>query len=139
MLRDMLQREGLMVRRKPVGTLMRRMGITALYRRPGTRKRHPGTRCTRIRNRHVTIERANQIWALDTTYVPMARGFVYLTAVIDWASRMVLAHRVAITLEAGHAFEVLTDAFNRYGTPDIANTDQGSQFTATSVYRLLIF
>ena len=78
----------------------------------------------------LTIDRANQVWALDTTYVPMARGFVYLTAVSDWASRKVLAHRVAVTLEACHAVEVLTEAFKRYGAPDIVNTDQGSQFTA---------
>ena len=70
-----------------------------------------------------TLSAANQVWALDTTYVPMARGFVYLTAVIDWASRTVLAHRVAITLEACHAVGVLTEALNRYGAPDIVNTD----------------
>ncbi|VWD53210.1 putative transposase [Burkholderia lata] len=76
------------------------------------------------------IERANQVWALDTTYIPMARGFVYLTAVVDWASRKVLSHRLAITLEAVHAVEALEEAFARYGLSDIVNTDQGSQFTA---------
>ena len=131
MLRDLLQREGVMVGRKHVRTLMRRMGIEALYRRPGTSKRHPGHTIYPYLLRDLTIDRTNQVWALDTTYVPMARGFVYLTAVIDWASRKVLAHRVAITLEACHAVEVLTEAFNRYGTPGIVNTDQGSQFTAT--------
>lgn len=78
----------------------------------------------------VKIDRANQVFALDTTYIPMARGFVYLTAVVDWASRKILAHRVAITLEAAHAVEALEEAFTRYGLPDIVNTDQGSQFTA---------
>ncbi len=131
LLRDMLQREGVAVGRKHVRTLMRRMGIEALYRRPATSKRHPGHAIYPYLLRHMTIDRANQVWALDTTYVPMARGFVYLTAVIDWASRKVLAHRVAVTLEACHAVEVLTEAFNRYGAPDIVNTDQGSQFTAT--------
>ncbi|WWE77978.1 DDE-type integrase/transposase/recombinase [Burkholderia gladioli] len=76
------------------------------------------------------IDRANQVFALDTTYMPMARGFVYLTAVVDWASRKILAHRVAITLEAAHAVEALEEAFARYGLPDIVNPDQGSQFTA---------
>ena len=80
--------------------------------------------------RGLLIERSNQVWALDTTYIPMAKGFVYLTAVVDWASRKVLASKVAITLEACHAVDVLQDAFNRYGTPEIVNTDQGSQFTA---------
>jgi putative transposase len=80
--------------------------------------------------RKLTINRANQVWALDTTYIPMAKGFVYLTAVMDWASRKVLASRVAITLEACHAVDVLHKAFTRHGTPEIVNTDQGSQITA---------
>ena len=76
-------------------------------------------------------DRANQVFARDTTYIPMARGFVYLTAVVDWASRKVLAHRVAFTMEATHAVEALEEAFARYGLPHIVNTDQGSQFTAS--------
>ncbi|MBC8642040.1 transposase family protein [Caballeronia sp. EK] len=80
----------------------------------------------------MTINRAHQVWALDTSYRPMAQGFVYLTAVVDWASRKVLAHRVAITLEAIHALEVLEEGFAKYGQPEIVNTDQGSQFTATA-------
>ena len=130
MLRDALNREGFAVGRKHVATLMKRMGIEALYRKPGTSKKHPGHTIYPYLLRHLAIERANQVWALDTTYIPMARGFVYLTAVIDWASRKVLAHRVAITLEACHAVEVLMEAFACHGTPDIVNTDQGSQFTA---------
>ncbi len=137
LLRDMLRREGVRVGREHVRTLMGRMGIEALYRRPGTSKRHPGHTICPYLLRHLAIDRAHQVWALDTTYVPMARGFVYLTAVIDWASRKVLAHRVAITLEACHAVEVLTEAFTRYGAPDIVNTDQGSQFTAAAFIDLV--
>jgi len=80
--------------------------------------------------RTLVIEEANQVWALDTTYIPMAKGFVYLTAVVDWASRKVLSSKVAITLESCHAVDVLQEAFTRHGSPEIVNTDQGSQFTA---------
>lgn len=80
----------------------------------------------------------SKVWALDTTYVPMARGFVYLTAVVDWASRRVLAHRVAITLEAEHAVAVLEEAFARYGQPEIVNTDQGSQFTSDAFTEMVL-
>lgn len=130
MLRDQLNREGLDVGRKHIGTLMKRMGIEALYRKPGTSKKHPGHEVYPYLLRRLTINRSNQVWALDTTYIPMAKGFVYLTAVVDWASRRVLAAKVAITLETCHAVNVLQEAFNRYGRPEIVNTDQGSQFTA---------
>ncbi len=130
MLRDILRREGFAIGRRHVATLMRRMGLEAIYRKPRTSDRHPGHKVYPYLLRDVVIERVNQVWALDTTYVPMARGFVYLTAVIDVASRCVLAHRVATTLEACHAVEALEQAFARYGTPEIFNTDQGSQFTA---------
>ena len=126
MLRDQLNREG----RKHVGTLMKRMGIEALYRKPGTSKKHPGHEIYPYLLRGLAINRANQVWALDTTCIPMAKGFVYLTAVLDWASRRVLAAKVAITLEACHAVDVLQEAFSRHGRPEIVNTDQGSQFTA---------
>ena len=109
---------------------MKRMGISALYRKPGTSAKHPGHTIYPYLLRGMKIERANQVWALDNTYIPMAKGFVYLTAVIDVASRRALAWRVAITLEAFHAAEVLEQAFTRFGTPEIVNTDQGSQFTA---------
>ena len=109
---------------------MQRMGIEALCPQPGTSQRHPGHKVYPYLLRKLTITRANQVWALDTTYCRMARGFVYLTAVVDVASRKVLAHQVAITMEACHAVEVLEQAFARYGTPEIVNTDQGSQFTA---------
>ena len=130
MLRDQLTRSGFTVGRKHVGTLMKRMGVTALYNRPGTSKRHPGHRLYPYLLRGMSIKRANQVWAMDTTYIRMAKGFVYLIAVVDWASRKVLASKITITLEACHAVEVLQQAFNRHGVPDIINTDQGSQFTA---------
>jgi len=131
MLRRMLWREGLAVGRRHVATLMRRMGIEALCPQPGTSKAHPGHKIYPYLLRKLAITRSNQVWALDTTYIPMAMGFVYLTAVVDVASRKVLAHKVAITLEACHAKEVIEQAFLRHGTPEIVNTDQGSQFTAT--------
>jgi len=130
MLRRHLHREGIRVGRRHVRTLMQRMGIEALCPQPGTSKRHPGHKIYPYLLRKLAITRANQVWALDTTYVPMARGFVYLTAVVDVASRTVLAHKVAITMEACHAREIIEQAFARYGVPEIVNTDQGSQFTA---------
>ncbi|MBP0595877.1 IS3 family transposase [Paraburkholderia sp. LEh10] len=99
-------------------------------RYPNTSRKHAAHKIWPYLLRDRKVDRSNQVWALDTTYVPMARGFVYLTAVVDWASRRVLAHRVAITLEAEHAVAVLEEAFARYGQPEIVNTDQGSQFTS---------
>jgi len=138
MLRDQLQREGIQVGRRHIGTLMRRMGIAALAPQPGTSKRQPGNKIYPYLLRKLAITRSNQVWALDTTYIPMARGFVYLTAVVDVFSRKVLAHRVAITLEAIHAKEVIEQALTRWGTPDILNTDQGSQFTADEFTRVVL-
>ena len=130
MLRRYLLREGFQVGRRHVGTLMRCMGIEALCPQPGTSKPHPGHKIYPYLLRNLSINRANQVWALDTTYIAMAHGFVYLTAVVDVASRRVLAHKVAITLEACHAREIIEQAFARFGLPEIVNTDQGSQFTA---------
>lgn len=130
MLRDQLAREGVHVGRRHLRTLMKRMGIEALVPQPGTSKAAPGNKIYPYLLRKLSIIRANQVWALDTTYIPMAKGFVYLTAVVDVASRRVLTHKVAITLEACHAREIMQEAFARYGTPEIVNTDQGSQFTA---------
>ena len=130
MLRDQLARQGIHAGRRHIGTLMLRMGIQALAPQPGTSKAAPGHKIYPYLLRKLAIVRANQVWALDTTYIRMARGFVYLTAVVDVVSRKVLAHKVAITLEAVHAKEVIEQAFARYGTPEIVNTDQGSQFTA---------
>nr|WP_155803337.1 IS3 family transposase [Bordetella sp. FB-8] len=132
MLARLLGRAGHAVGRRHVGTLMKRMGVEALYCKPNTSRRNAQHKIWPYLLRGLKIERANQAWALDTTYIPMARGFVYLTAVVDWASRRVLAHRVAITLEAVHAVEALEEAIARYGLPEIVNTDQGSQFTANA-------
>ena len=130
MLRDQLARQGIRAGRRHIRTLMLRMGIEALAPQPGTSQATPGNKIYPYLLRKLTIDRANQVWALDTTYIPMARGFVYLTCVVDVASRCVLAHKVATTLEATHAREVIEQAFARHGTPEIVNTDQGSQFTA---------
>lgn len=138
MLRDQLARQGIHAGRRHIGALMQRMGITALAPQPGTSKRAPGHKIYPYLLRKVAVTRANQVWALDTTYIPMARGFVYLTAVVDVASRRVLAHRVAITLEAIHAKEVIEQALAKYGTPEIVNTDQGSQFTAEEFTRVVL-
>lgn len=130
MLRRYLLRERCQVGRRHIGTLMSRMGIQALAPQLGTSKAHPGHKIYPYLLRKLAIGRSNHVWALNTNYIAMARGFVYLTAVVDVASRKVLAHKVAITLEACHAWEVVEQAFARYGLPDIVNTDQGSQFTA---------
>ena len=130
MLKRELAKEGIEVGRRHIGTLMRRLNIEAMAPKPGTSKPRFGHTIYPYLLRHVATTEANQVWALDTTYIPMAQGFVYLTAVIDVASRRVLAHKVATTLEAYHAVEIMEAAFARFGTPDIVNTDQGSQFTA---------
>lgn len=130
MLRDRLQREGFKAGRRHITTLMRRMGIEALCPQPGSSKPAPGHKVYPYLLRKLSITRSNHVWALDTTYIPMARGFVYLTAVVDVFSRKVLAHKVAITLEACHAKEIIEQAMARFGVPEIVNTDQGSQFTA---------
>lgn len=131
MLVRLLRREGHGVGRRCVRTLMKRMGVEALYCKPNTSRRNAQHKIWPYLLRGMKIDRANQVFALDTTHIPMARGFVYLTAVVDWASRKILAHRIAITLEATHAVETLEEAFARYGLPDIVNTDQGSQGTFT--------
>ena len=130
MLRDLLKGEGHFVGRKHVGTLMRTMGIEALYRKPNTSRRHGTHPIYPYLLRGVTIDRPNQAWAMDITYVPMARGFVYLAAVMDWASRRVLAWRVSISMTTDFCSEALEEALDRYGTPEIFNTDQGSQITS---------
>lgn len=129
--RQLLREAGLQAGRLHVRTLMIRMGMAALCPQPGTSQRQPGHKIYPYLLRHVSVTRAKQVWALDTTYIPMARGFVYLTAVVDVASRRVLAHKTATTLEACHAVEILEQAMARFGLPEIVNTDQGSQFTAS--------
>ena len=138
MLRDLLNREGIQIGRRHVATLMKRMGIEALYRRPNTSKPAPGHRIYPYLLRGMTIDRPNQVWAMDITYVPMARGFVYLAAVVDWYSRRVLAWRLSITMEAAFCVEALEEALARHGRPKIFNTDQGSQFTSHDFTAVLI-
>jgi putative transposase len=130
MLRDLLNREGFAVGRRHVTTLMQRMGIEALYRKPNTSKKHPTHKVYPYLLRELKIDRANQVWATDLTYIPMACGWVYLCAIVDWASRRVLAHRVSISMDAAFCVEALQEAFSKYGQPEIFNSDQGSQFTS---------
>ncbi len=130
MLRDMLSQQGLEVGRRHVRTLMRRMAIEALYRRPNTSRPAPGHSIYPYLLRGLSITRPNQVWAMDITYIPMARGFVYLAAVVDWFSRRVLAWRVSITMDTRFCIEALEEALSQYGRPEIFNTDQGSQFTS---------
>src|SRR3954447_22084394 len=130
MLRDMLSRQGLEVGRRHVRTLMRRMAIQTLYRKPNTSKPAPGHRIYPYLLRGLAITRPNQVWATDITSIPMARGFVYLAAVLDWFSRRVLGWRLSITMDTSFCIEALQEAMARHGKPEIFNTDQGSQFTS---------
>jgi len=130
MLRDMLSQQGLEVGRRHVRTLMRRMRIETLYRKPNTSKPAPGHKIYPYLLRGLPVTRPNQVWAMDITYIPMARGFVYLAAVIDWFSRRVLSWRVSITMDTSFCIEALEEALSRHGKPEIFNTDQGSQFTS---------
>ena len=138
MLRDMLSREGIATGRQRVASLMKRMGIEALYRKPNTSKPTPGHKIYPYLLRGLKVERPNQVWATDITYIAMARGFVYLTAVVDWFTRRVLSHRVSITMEAGFCIEALEEAPAKHGRPEIFNSDQGSQFTSEAFTGVLI-
>jgi putative transposase len=131
-LRDLLKADGFVVGRKHVGTLMRKMGISAVYRAPKTSTPGSGPqhRVYPYLLKNLVIERANHVWAADISYLPMAKGFVYLVAIIDWASRRVLAWRTSNTLTTDFCVDALHEALTRYGTPEIFNTDQGSQFTS---------
>jgi putative transposase len=129
MLCRLLAASGSKIGRRHVKTLMRRMGIEALYRRPRTTKPEPGHKVYPYLLRGLEIVRPNQVWAMDITYIPMAKGFVYLAVVLDWFSRRVLAWRVSITMEASFCVETLEEALAKHGKPDIFNSDQGSQFT----------
>ena len=138
MMRDLLRGEGIAIGRELVTTMMRRMGIEALYRRPNTSKPADGHKIYPYLLRNLAIERPNQVWAMDITYIPMARGFVYLAAVVDWFSRRVLAWRLSITLEVEFCLDVVEEALANYGRPEIFNTDQGSQFTSAAFTGLLL-
>lgn len=138
MLQGLLNAEGHAAGRLHVATLMKRMGIEALYRRPNTSKRAPGHAIFPYLLRKLPVTRPNQVWAMDITYIPMARGFVYLAAVVDWFSRKVLAWRLSITMDTASCIEAVEDAMARFGKPEIFNTDQGSQFTSREFTGLLI-
>jgi putative transposase len=129
MLRRLLAANGSKVGRRHVKTLMRKMGIEALYRRPRTTKPEPGHKIYPYLLRGLEVTRPNQVWAIDITYIPMAKGFVYLAVVLDWFSRRVLSWRLSITMEASFCIETLEEALAKHGKPEIFNTDQGSQFT----------
>ena len=137
-IRDQLQDMGHKVGRDHVRTLMRKMGISAMYRKPRLSKPHPDHKVYPYLLRGLEITRANQVWATDITYIPMARGFCYLVAIMDWASRKVLAWRLSNTLDASFCVEALEEAIVKYGKPDIFNTDQGSQFTSDDFIGVLI-
>jgi putative transposase len=138
MLRDLLNAEGVQTGRQHVATLMRRMGIEAIYRRPNTSKPALGHKIYPYLLRKVPVTRPDQVWAMDITYIPMARGFVYLGAVVDWFSRRVLSWRLSITMETGFCTEALEEALAHHGKPKIFNTDQGSQFTSAAFTGVLL-
>jgi putative transposase len=128
----MLRADGHHINRKRMQRLMRKMGIAALGPKPRTTKPAPGHRIFPYLLRGLSIERPNQVWAADITYIPIGRGFLYLVAVIDWASRAVLSWRLSNTMEASFCVAALEEALARFGRPEIFNTDQGSQFTSAA-------
>ena len=136
-IRDQLEDRGHQVGRQHVSTLMKKMGIAAMYRKPRLSKPHPDHKIYPYLLRGLEITKANHVWAADITYLPMARGFCYLVAIMDWASRKVLAWRLSNTLDASFCVEALQEALARYGTPEIFNTDQGSQFTSDDFVGIL--
>lgn len=130
MLRDLLRQEGHQIGRKRVTSLMRKLGIEALYRKPNTSRKAAAAAIYPYLLGNLCVERANQVWAADITYIPMRTGFVYLVAIIDWHSRRVLAHRLSNTMTTDFCLEALQEALSKYGCPEIFNTDQGAQFTS---------
>jgi putative transposase len=136
-LRDELQERGHTVNRKRIQRLMRQMGLRALYPRQRTSQPGKGHKIYPYLLRGLSIERANQVWATDICYIPMAKGFMYLVAIMDWHSRRVLSWRLSNTLDTDFCIEALEEALQRFGTPDIFNTDQGAQFTSEAFTGLL--
>lgn len=133
-----LRGEGYDVNRKRVRRLMQVMGIEAIYQKPNTSRKHPEHKIYPYLLSGLTIDQANQVWCADITYIPMAKGFVYLVAVMDWFSRRVLAWRLSITMETDFCVEALQEAMSRFGKPEIFNTDQGVQFTADDFIKTLL-
>jgi putative transposase len=132
-----LLREGISVGRRRVRRLMRKLALWAVRPKRNTSKQHPGHKVYPYLLRGKTIDRANQVWAADITYIPMRQGFLYLVAIIDWATRRVLSWRLSNTLTAGFCVEALSEALARFGKPDIFNTDQGAQFTSDEFTQML--
>lgn len=129
-MRNILRDEGHRIGRERVRRLMRKMGLMAIYRKPRTSQPHPEHKVYPYLLRNVAITRPNHVWCADITYIPMKRGFLYLVAIMDWHSRAVLAWRLSNTMDTDFCLSALEDALNRYGVPEIFNTDQGSQFTS---------
>ena len=133
-----LRRQGYRINRKRVRRLMQLMSLEAIYQKPNTSRRNPEHRAYRYRLRHLQIERPNQVWAADITYVPIKGGFIYLFAVIDWYTRAVLAWELSNTLDASFCVNAVQRAMVQYGTPEIFNTDQGCQFTSAEFLQPLL-
>jgi len=127
---DELHDSGCRVNRKKVGRLMRKMDIQAIYPKPNTSKKHPQNKVYPYLLRNLSIDRPNQVWATDITYIPMEKGFVYLTVIMDWYSRKILSWRLSNTLDTAFCIDALEEALDRYGKPDIFNSDQGVQYTS---------
>jgi putative transposase len=125
-----LRRQGHRVNRKRTGRLMRLMGLSVIYQKPNTSRPHPEHKVYPYLLRDVSVTRPNQVWSTDITYIPMRRGFLYLVAVIDWSTRAVLSWRLSNTMDSDFCVQALEEALHRFGTPEIFNTDQGSQFTS---------
>ena len=133
-----LRRQGYSINRKRVQRLMRKMGMEAIYQKPNLSRRHPEHRVYPYLLRNLKVERPNQVWATDITYLPIEGGFLYLCAVIDWYSRAVLAWNLSNTLDARFCVEAVQQAISRHGVPKIFNTDQGCQFTSTEFTQPLL-
>jgi putative transposase len=136
-MRNHLRRLGYKVNRKKVQRLMRLMGLEAIYPKPKTSRPHPEHKVYPYLLRNLEIDRPNQVWAADITYIPMSRGFMYLVAVMDWHSRKVLSWRVSNTLDTDFCVQAVEEAISRFGAPEIFNTDQGAQFTSDAFTSLL--
>lgn len=127
-----LPRKGYHAGRHRIRRLMKVMGLEAIYKRPNTSKKHPENRIYPYLLRNMQITRPNQVWCADISYIPVKRGFLYLVAIMDWATRKVLSWRLSNTMDAGFCVEALQEAIAKYGPPEIMNTDQGSQFTGSA-------
>lgn len=135
---EWLRRQGRIINRKRVQRLMRLMGIEAIYPKPNTSKKHPENKIYPYLLRDLKVDRVNQVWCTDITYIPMAKGFLYLVVIMDWVSRSALSWRLSNTMDADFSVEALEEALARYGRPEIFNSDQGSQFTSNDFTAVLL-